>query len=171
MDYPSNFPLPDYGSYNGNINSGNIRTQLPFPEPNQKRVFNSATTQIAMTFTMSKSLFNTWFTLVKDNGYQWFVMPTISSYVPDYITGNSRFRFISDSSLDYLGHDWVRVSITGELIPGDTSENGANKIWLHRIIAGTPANPATDRILAGTPASPSTDRIIADLYGYEFERV
>ena len=170
MDYPSNFPLPEYGSYTGGINSGNMRSQTPFPEPNQTRIFNSATTQIAMTFTMKKTFFNAWFTWVKDNGYQWFVMPVVSGHVPDYITSNSRLRFISDSSLDYQGHDWVRASITGELIPGDRSENGALKVYPNTITAGSPSAPAIDTITAGTPSAPATDTITADLYGYEFER-
>lgn len=165
--YPSQFVLPDYGNYIGSLNMGQIRTSMPTSNASQIEGFNSARIEISMTFSMTVDDYEAWTAWVIEFAYDWFDMPVISPHMPNYITSDSRIRFISDTALQKRGHDWISVAVTGELIQGDESLNPATATYPNWILAGTPASPSADDIDPGTPAAPSTNMIVSDLYGYE----
>lgn len=171
VDYPANFVLPRYDTYSGIRESGLLRSAAPTPEPNQIKTFNSAITQLNLSFAMSKTAYAEWEPWVRANAYDWFVMPVVGPHAPDYITSDSRVRFISDIGFNYAGHDWYEVNVSAELVPNDVGLNSADKVYLNFIISGTPGSPAVDIIDSGTPANPAVDIIYADLYEYEFQRV
>ena len=167
-DYPDIYPLPNHTAYSGSRNSGLLRSSAPSPAPNQISTFNSATTQISMTFNMTESLYDSWRGWVRANGYDWFVMPVVGPEAPDYIVSKNDVRFISDTVLSYMGDNWISVSVSAELIQNNDSLDGATPTYNDFIVAGSPALPATDIIFAGTPASPSTDIIKADLWIFDW---
>ena len=169
-EYPSTFVMPSHTSYTGAQDSGLLRSAAPFPEPNQISTYNAAVINLSLTFSMTSSDYETWAAWVRENAYDWFIMPVVSPHRPDYIVGDSRVRFISDTSYNYNGYNWVTVGVSAELVLNDESINGATPTYLDFIVSGSPALPATDVILAGTIASPATDIIVADLYAYDFVR-
>ena len=169
-DYPDTFTAPDHSSYSGFFDAGLLRTATPFPDPSQRKVFNSGVEEINLTFSMTPTDFSAWYAWCKDNAYDFFDMNLITSRVPDYIVSKVRTRFVSDISLSYIGHDWLRTSVTAELVPGDTSQNGATRLYQDFVLAGTPASPSIDFVLAGTPDAPATDMIYGELYEFTYLR-
>ena len=117
--YPANLPLPDQGSYGGSVDSGVIRTNVFASEARQRKTFNSPRVEIGLTFSMTNDDYNVWRPWVRDNAYAFFDMPVISPDVPTDITSTQNLRFISDISYQKRGDNWLSVSVTAELIPGD----------------------------------------------------
>jgi hypothetical protein len=119
VDYPTNYPLPDYGSYSGTISQGLARTEVPSMRPNQNQTFNSPRTDISMTFTMKNDFLLTWLLWIRNNGYSWFRMPVISGYPPDEITEIRTVRVTSETNNVKQGDNWSSVTLAIELVPGE----------------------------------------------------
>jgi len=118
VDYPLTLPLPNNSSYSGIIGTGLVRTNIPAALANQLQTFNSPRTEISMTFSMDNFTYINWIIWVQGNAYQWFNMPVISGSEPDVITSTRQVRFISDTAYTKQGDNWVSVSVSAELLPG-----------------------------------------------------
>jgi len=168
LDYPITLPIPDYGSYSGVSDHGLVRTSIPVAAPNQLLGFNSPTTKITMTFSMDNDTYTDWLVWVTDNGWNWFKMPVVSPLDPVLITSTHSVRFISEVQYQKRGDNWLSVSVTAEMIPGEDEDPLASTgRGYDYILAGAPASPSADTIVAGTPAAPSTPFIEANIYNYE----
>lgn len=167
-EYPTTLPLPDRGTYSGSVDYGLQRTSFPVAAPNQLIGFNAYTTKITMTFSMINDDYADWLEWVTDWGWGWFEMPVVSTKNPVLITSTQQVRFISDLAYQKRGDNWLSVSVTAELLPGQPADPLAPTDREYGfIIAETPPFPAPDTIIAGTPDNPSLPFITANLYNYE----
>jgi len=119
LTYPSNLPLPDYGSYIGTIDVGLVRTSVPNANAAQFINANAPTTEISMTFTGNRDLIFEWQLWALGQGYQYFWLPVVSSATPTNITSLQRCRFISNIHLQKVGDDRYSATVQAEIVPGD----------------------------------------------------
>ena len=166
-DYPTTLPLPDRGQYNGVMDYGLQRTQVPAPLPSQISAYNSPTTTISMTFSMTNDTFTEWDTWVKENGYKWFNLPLVVGNLPDIITSVQRVRIISPYEKTKRGDNWLSVSVAMETVPGDILEADTAGRAYDIIVSGSPDVPSIDIIISETVANPPADVIQGDIYFYE----
>jgi hypothetical protein len=118
LDYPAEYPLPDYGAYAGIISTGLQRSSMPAALANQVQSFNSPRTEINMSFSMDNATYISWFLWVTENAYRWFNMEVISGAQPTDILGVRQVRFMSDIAYQKRGDNWLTVNVTAELLPG-----------------------------------------------------
>ena len=168
ITYPTNLPTPDFGSYYGVVDEGLIRTSFPVPAPTQVVWFNSPTVNITMTFSMDNATWLEWSEFASSYGYDWFLMPIVSPKNPLIITSTHRVRFISDMQYQKRGDNWLSITVTAEMVPGDSDDPLAPPERVYDwIIAGSPSTPSPDIIIAGGPSAPSPVGIKASIYKYE----
>ena len=166
-DYPANYAKPVTGNYSGVIDYGVIRSSVPAPLAEQKKIFNSPRTDISMTFEMTNDEYVDWLVWMLENGYYWFNMELVSEYAPVLIFSTHQIRVTSDFQMQKLGDNWMSVSCAVEILQSDSEDPSAQpRIEYDWVIAGSPASPSVDWLLAGDPANPSTDFDVAELYYY-----
>jgi len=117
LNYPSTLPLPN--SYDGAVTFGIIRSETGGPEVNQDRTYNSRRTDFSMQWEMENDTFKEWYQFIRTTWADWFIMPVIVDRTPTLITSEQAVRITSPITYTKLGHDWVTVQLTAELIPGD----------------------------------------------------
>ena len=117
--YPANLPLPDQGSYGGSVDSGIIRTNVYAALANQRKSFNSPRVELGLVFSMTNDEYAVWRPWAIAEAYHFFDMPVVSPDAPTDIMSVQNLRFISDISYQKRSDNWLSVSVTAELIPGD----------------------------------------------------
>ena len=118
IDYPGTLPIPD--SYGGGIGVGLISSEGGGPELERRNTYNKRRTDFQMSWSMDNATYKTWLTWVQANAYDWFNMPVITDRTPTTtINSTQRTRFTSPVSYAKQGDNWLSVSVSAELIPGD----------------------------------------------------
>ena len=117
-DYPSTLPMPD--SYSGVESVGLLSSEGGGPELNRRKSYNSRRIDFQMTFSMDNSTYKTWLSWMQTNGYDWFNMPVIAGRLPTgEIDSIQRTRLTSPITYAKQGDNWLSVSVSAELVPGD----------------------------------------------------
>ena len=135
VDYPPNYPRPEWQNYSGTINFGLIRSNVDAPLPNQIVSFNAPNMQMSLSFTGTNETMLLWSIWADANAWDWFTK---------------------------LGDNWLRFTVQVEMVPGQAATGEIPSPIIpafDQTQPGTVPIPSIYAIDPGTVASPSADTI------------
>ena len=164
VDYPPNYPRPEWQNYSGTINFGLIRSNVDAPLPNQIVSFNAPNMQMSLSFTGTNETMLLWSIWADANAWDWFNIELVNPRLTDAgsVSSTVMARFISDFTSTKLGDDWLRFTVQVEMVPGQAATGEIPSPIIpafDQTQPGTVPIPSIYAIDPGTVASPSADTI------------
>jgi len=162
--YPAEFRCAQISPYAITVDMGLLRTPMESGLQRQRRLYKTMPHTFRLEFVMTVPELGVWQRWVNINGYDFFIMPKLESWLSGAIgeiASPHQVRFISNLEIDNPVYGWVRVRVGAELDPLQPLPGPATPtdLW---VIGGTPDEPSNaTTIIAGSPVAPSVDWIIA----------